>query len=223
MAVSLGFLFAYIARLRRRLYDQVAEFLVKRGWERSLGIPDSAISILIATEFRVDADWSDYTCAHAFRANAATLYLALTTMGGRNEKANTVILETGDLRSPIECLVATDSQAPEAFLPSLYTFRLRSGAESGRDLYLHFHSHPSAEDARFAKTVRIVELVFHGAESVFTGGSIAVLGPKGMFVRGPSLGLDDKDEKVAASLEPLVKGAEHLLDRCEAVWKENNG
>jgi hypothetical protein len=219
MAATLAWLFWRIYQSRERLYVQLAAYVAKRGWKPGLAIPDSATAVLIATRFRVDASWSDYTFIHTYCANAATLYLGVASSGeDRTSRAGTVIVATADLRAPLECLIATDAQAPEAFVSGLHIMRVRPGAGKGPDLYAHFHDAPSVQDLRFVRTIRIIGLVFGGAESVFGAASVAVLGPSGMVVRGPQLSVNRKG---VMSVEPLVQGAEHLLDRCEAVWTEN--
>jgi hypothetical protein len=219
MAIGLRLLFVGMWQAKQRMYDRLAEYLEKRGWETGLGVPENASAALLATRFNVYAPMFDYTCTHVRRANGAMLYLAVGKSGdGRTADADTVIVATGDLRAPVECLVAIDSLTREGAQSGLQMTILRSRANKGPDLYVYFEGGRSGDDPRVVKAVRIAGLIFDGAESALAPASVAVLGPHGMVIRGPVL---DVEKKVEPIVEPLVRGAEHLLDRCERVWAEN--
>ncbi len=222
IAISLWGISIWDRQVKQRMYDRLAVYLEKRGWETGLGVPDGAIAARLMTRFGVDAPLSGHTCTHVRRANGAALYLAVGKWGSedRSGDPDTVVVATADLRSPVECLVAVDSMTQETSQPGLEMTILRSRGNKGPDLYVYFEGGHSGEDPRVVKTVRIAGLIFDGAESALAPASVAVLGPHGMVIRGPAL---KEGKKVEAVVVPLVSGAEHLLDRCEAVWAENRG
>src|SRR6185312_16019407 len=161
LVAGLGFVFLRISRQREQLYKQFDQYLNEHGWQQSLSLPDTAIAPLLATNFSVDAPLSGYTCAHVLRANSAALYLGVGKWAdGRTGAADTVVVATAELRAPVECLVATDSQTPEASLPGLNLMCVRSRRDKGNDLYVYLHGKQSTEDRRVAKTIQIIRLIF---------------------------------------------------------------
>lgn len=220
MAFTITILARRLWRRERQSLEQLSHFLVDRGWQPTLALPDDAAAALVTTEFPIQASYGDYTCTHKYSVQQAMLHLGVARWAeGRTSRRDTVIVATAELRAPIECLVTANLKPKELSLGSYWMVRLPRASITAPDLYVHFHKQHTSGDQRVVKTLRIVESLFAGAADLFPPASVALLAPNGLVVRGPQL---NTDRYGLLTVERMVGGAEHLLDRHKYIWAENS-
>ena len=195
-----------------------ARYLKSRGWEPISLLPALAQGTRF-TSIDVEApQFTGYSCLHAFHSNGATLYLGVSSQGeGRFAKRNTVALMASELRAPVDCLIATDFRAPEAFHEG-FDIRKIEISDSCCPLFVHFKVGSKANEAEKRTTLEVVDLVFGAAPSSLGSASVGILGPRGLFIRGPVLSNTSKGH---TSGEEIIPGSEFLLNRCREVWAIN--